>query len=490
MPRTLLRRLTLIALGLSAIIAGVALPAGTAWAHNTLLSSDPADGAALSLVPTQLTWVFDNPVPLETMTVTLIDASGARTELSGSAHGAAGDTEVVTPLPSLQTGPVSLRWRLVGPDGHPITGRVDFTVAAPTPTTIDRTATTVPSVAATTPPPTTPVAVDESRLEQSDDTYSTSSLARWILRYASYLAIMAIVGILLTSGYVWAGAGTHPMLRRILSHSLFATATLGFLQLLVVASDISGKSPLSSFGSIDAALTTDAGMAFVIRIVLALSMWLVLFQAGIVHRDVYWSAVSLPGLGLLATWAFAGHSRSMRWPAVGVVTDVAHHTAAAAWIAGLAIVGWIVIPKTAPGLSVPAVRRFSRVAAISVAMLVGTGVVQTLRLVGSPMDLLDTDHGRYLAAKIVVLAAMLLIANANRRRVDRRLNDPATLHRHIGPLRQAVIAEFAIGLVIVAITAAMVVSPPSTNQTGMGALPETRFTSILHTVVPTLERPT
>ena len=182
MPRTLLRRLILLALALGAVVASVALPAGTAWAHNTLLSSDPADGAALSLAPSQITWVFDNPVPLETMTVTLIDANGARSDLSGSTHGAAGDTEVVTPLPSLQPGPVSLRWRLVGPDGHPITGRVDFTVTAPTPTTIDSTATTVPNIAATTPPPTTPAVVDESSLDQGDGTYSTSSFARWVLR--------------------------------------------------------------------------------------------------------------------------------------------------------------------------------------------------------------------------------------------------------------------------------------------------------------------
>ena len=59
-------------------------------------------------------------------------------------------------------------------------------------------------------------------------------------------------------------------------------------------------------------------------------------------------------------------------------------------------------------------------------MLVVTGLVQTVRLVGSPMDLLDANHGRYLVAKIVVLAAMLGIANANRRRVDHRLDDPAS----------------------------------------------------------------
>lgn len=458
MRRLLLPRLALLVTALMSVtISLLAVAPGTASAHNTLVSSDPADGATLPVAPTEITWVFDKVVPLETMTVTLTDVNGVRTELGGSVHGLAGDTVVVTPLPPLQPGPVSVRWRLVGPDGHPITGRVDITVASPAPTT---------SVAsATTTIPATPVPSVGEPDDDAGGAYSTNPVTRWVLRYASYLAIMAIVGILLTSATVWSGAGDHPLLRRILSGSLFATAVLGLAQLLVVASDVSGKAPWSSLGSVDAAMTTDAGMAFAIRIVLALSMWLVLFRAGIVHRDVYWTAISLPGLGLLGTWAFAGHSRSMRWPAVGVLTDVAHHAAAGLWIAGLAIVGWIIIPTTSEGVLVPAVRRFSTVAAFSVGILVVTGAVQSLRLVGSPTDLADTTHGRLLVAKVAVLGVMLALANVNRRRLDERLDGPAAaLESNHGALRRAVVSEFAIGLAIVAITAAMVVSPPSTQD--------------------------
>lgn len=488
MSRPHSRRLALLvgALGvfILGVVGGVGLPAGSASAHNTLTSSDPADGAELSAAPTQITWVFDKAVPLATMTVTLIDAAGVRSELGGSAYGAAGEAEVVTPLPALRPGPVSVRWRLVGPDGHAITGRVDFTITAPTATTAP--ATTAPAGA--TPPTTTTSTVGGSSADQGDGWYSTPSFVRWGLRYISYLAILAIVGILLTTAAVWSGAGSHPLLRRILGWSLFATAALGFLQVLVIASDIAGRAPWSSFGTIDAATTTDAGMALVIRIALAAAMWLVLFRSDVVHRDVYWTAVALPGLGLLATWAFAGHSRSMRWPAVGVVADVAHHAAAAAWIGGLAIVGWIVIPRTPADELVPAVRRFSRLAAISVAVLVATGLVQTVRLVGNPLDLLDAHHGRYLLAKVAVLAVMLGIAGANRRRVDHRLENPSGAGHHTGALRRAVLAEFAIGLVIVAITAAMVVSPPSSSRTG--APPGATTGLILHDVVHAIERPT
>jgi copper transport protein len=462
MPRALFRRLAPVALAACAVVAiTVALPAGTASAHNTLLGSDPADGASLSTAPTQITWQFDLAVPLETMTVTLIDATGARSELPGSVHGAAGDTEVVTPLPALAPGPVSLRWRLVGPDGHPITGRVDFTIAGAAPTTPP--ATTAPATAGDSPTATVPPATPTSISEADTGAFSTPSAVRWLLRYGSYLAILAALGILLTSAWVWSEAGTHPVLRRILSISLITTATLAFAQALVVASDVSGKAPWESFGSIDAATTTDAGMAFMIRIALALSMWIVLFRYRLSSSEVYWTAVSLPGIGLLATWAFAGHSRSMRWPAVGVVTDVAHHAAAAGWIAGLAIVGWVAIPSTRPDVLVPVVQRFSRVAATCVAVLVVTGLVQSVRLVGGPGAVFDADHGRYLAVKVAILVAMLGIANANRRRVDVRLREPSDLGNHLGVLRRAVVAEFVIGLVIIGVTAAMVVSPPATS---------------------------
>lgn len=471
MPTSPLRRLVLFALigcgVVAATIVGSALPAA---AHNTLLSSDPADGATLEVAPTEITWTFDNSVPLETMTVTAIDASGVRTELSGSTHGAAGDTQVLTPLPQLQDGEVSMRWRLVGPDGHPITGRVDFTITA------DQTATT-PEQTTTSPPPATPSTAIPSPDAQTvgDDLgeFSTPAAVRWILRYTSYLAIMAVVGILLTSAAVWGEAGTDPTLRRLLSYALLATALLGLAQLLVIASDIAAAPPWSAISAVDAATSTDAGLAFAARIVLALTMWFLLFRDDLVHPEDYWSVVSLAGLGLLGTWAFAGHSSSMRWSTLGILADIAHHGAAAAWIGGLAIVGWIVIPTADPAVVVPVVRRFSSVAAASVAILVATGIVQSMRLVGNPIDLLTVDHGRYLAVKLAILAGMLAIANANRRRVERHLDDPDSLAHHIHPLRKAMLSELAIGLIIVAVTAAMVVAPPATSETA-GAIGTTR----------------
>jgi copper transport protein len=448
---------------LSALVTLVALPANTALAHNSLVSTDPADGAQLSVAPTQISWVFDKSVPLDTMTITLTGSDGVRSDLLGSTYGRAGDTTVVTPLPALQPGAVSLRWRLVGPDGHTITGRVEFTIASPV-APVDNV-----SPPTTVAPPLADDAATNDDLSGSDDAASsTPSVVRWVLRFASYAAIMTSVGVLITTAFVWAAAGSQPLLRRVLSRSLLVVAVLALLQLLVVASDVSGKAPWSSFGSVDAALTTDAGLALAIRIALAGGLWLLLFPARVVHREVYWTAVSMAGVSLLATWAFAGHSRSLRWPAVGVTADVAHHAAAAAWIAGLAIVGWIAVPAQTGETVVATVRRFSNVAAVSVGVLVITGLMQSLRLVGNPLNLFEQTHGRLLVAKVVLLAIMLGLANENRRRVNLRLNDPLGVDNHVTTIRQSMIVEFAIGLVIVAITAAMVVSTPATSSVGTG----------------------
>lgn len=447
-----LRRVVLTALmAVVAAVAFAAMGATPADAHNSLSSSDPSDGSVLTAAPSQIVWTFDASVPLETMTVTLIDRTMARIELPGSRHAPAGDNVVITPLPALPTGEVSVRWRLVSPDGHAISGRVDFTVG----TASDVSSPSMPVIGAN---------AGQGVADPSTDRMSdSSSVFRWLLRYLSYLAIMTVVGLLLVTARVWRDATAHPVLRRLLSGALVVVAVLAFLQVLVVASDITGTSMWSSIDAIDAALSIDAGRALAIRIVLAVALWLVLFRQEIAHPDVFWTAISLPAVGLLGTWAFAGHAGSMRWPIIGVTTDVVHHGAAALWIAGLAIVAWVVIPTEPPSVVASVVRAFSRAAAVCVGVLVVTGAVQSVRLVGNPIDLVTAAHGRYLALKLVAFAAMLYAAHRNRRRLQATLHDDVRLGAHLPSVRRTVLTEFAIGLVIIAITAAMVVSPPATS---------------------------
>lgn len=86
MPHTRSRRLALAAIAIAVFVGtAVGLSSGTALAHNTLLSSDPADGATLAVAPTQITWDFDNSVPLETLTILVATGAVGATLLIGAA---------------------------------------------------------------------------------------------------------------------------------------------------------------------------------------------------------------------------------------------------------------------------------------------------------------------------------------------------------------------------------------------------------------------
>lgn len=465
------------------LIAVTLLFARSASAHNSLVSSDPAEGSTLASAPSQVTLVFDKSVPLNTLSIEIIDATGVRSDLSGSAHGPSGDKEVVTPLPTLPPGGVTLRWRLVGADGHPITGRVAFSIAAPpatappataSPTPVDSSApessspSTVP--ASTTPVPTPPVASNNPAGGGFSDSWTTPDWFRWLVRFGSYLAILAIGGVTAVTRFVWAPAWRFEAIQRVVRTALAATLAATVLQVLIIASDVQGAPPWAAWDGIGGALNTDAGMAFMIRIALVAVLTWVMFLSGLDLQENVLASLVL--LGLFATWALAGHSSSLRWSLIGVPLDVAHHAAASAWIGGLAFVGIIAIRECDADELKQVVTSFGRLAATSVAVIVGTGVIQSFRLVGNPLQVFASTHGRLLVLKVAVLAAMLKVADINRHRVSRRFGSRSkTPHRAVENLRRAMGTELAVGLLVIAVTAALVVSPPAVAESATGSSP-------------------
>jgi len=101
--------------------------------------------------------------------------------------------------------------------------------------------------------------------------------------------------------------------------------------------------------------------------------------------------------------------------------------------------------------------RFGRAATIAVPVIVGTGVVQTLRLHGGITSLFSQSHGRVLLLKLVFVVAMLALANKSRQLNLRRIADePARLATRRRQLVRAGLTECAVGGVVVAVTAALV----------------------------------
>jgi methionine-rich copper-binding protein CopC len=104
-------------------LLGVLVTAAPAEAHTTLTSSSPAKGATVT-APTQIRLTFADPVRFTGVVVE--DAKGGHHEAGKSQ---AVDNHVTQPVAGVLTpGVYTVGWRVVAPDGHPVTGEYKFTV--------------------------------------------------------------------------------------------------------------------------------------------------------------------------------------------------------------------------------------------------------------------------------------------------------------------------------------------------------------------------
>lgn len=151
--------------------------------------------------------------------------------------------------------------------------------------------------------------------------------------------------------------------------------------------------------------------------------------------------------------SYAGHSRSMAWPLVGVPTGMIHTASVAVWLGGLAVFVLFVLPVVSTQEGFNAFRRFGDAAQIAVVTMIVTGLIQSLRLHGTFITLLTEGHGRWLLMKVVLVAVMLKIGDINRKRVIRRLpQTEIALEKRMSLLRRASLTEIANGGVVVAVS--------------------------------------
>ncbi len=118
----------LISIVLLAVL-GLATGTGTALAHDTLVHSDPADGAQLAAGPAQMRLIFDQPVRGGYDTVT-VRGPGNTYWTTGPAS--VRDNTVTVPLGELgPSGQYVIGYRILSNDGHPVTGKLTFTLTQP-----------------------------------------------------------------------------------------------------------------------------------------------------------------------------------------------------------------------------------------------------------------------------------------------------------------------------------------------------------------------
>jgi copper transport protein len=268
-------------------------------------------------------------------------------------------------------------------------------------------------------------------------------------------------------------------------------ATLvGTLAGLLLHGPFTGGLPLSQAPDarlLNQTLGTRFGVVWAVRVVLLLL--LVAFLRAWSQREAPWTrtgawvAVGVLAAALAVTPPLGGHAAAGPHPGVGAVVGVLHFSAAAVWFGGLVLLGLCALPHADEGLQA-AVPRFSSVAFTAMVVLVVTGTAQGWRQLRSVQAAWDTGYGRLLVAKVAAFVVLIAVAGRSRALVRRRLTarvlagtappdhqaSDAAFPRLAGDdadarallLRRLVLAEIAIAIVVLAITALLgIATPPS-----------------------------
>jgi copper transport protein len=415
---------------LLAALVALVLQAGTAWAHATLVTSDPVDGAVLPAAPSRLFLNFNEPV--SPLVLRLIDDKGEATTLAYHLE----DTAVVVDRPgAIDSGSHALSWRVISDDGHPVGGTILFSVGAPS-------AGAVPGAKEIVDWP--------------------LRVAIWVCRLALYLGFFVGVGGLFFASFV-APADLPPrngLQRTLLIAALVAVPVSVGLQGLD-ALDL----PLSDFGR-GIAWQTAMGTTWGLTAVIAFAALLAAMASTLLPRGkITAGLIGLAFLGVGAALAASGHASAAQpqWltrPAVFI-----HALAVTFWVGALLPLA-DALRREGGGL---ALARFSTAIPFAIVPLLLAGIALAVVQVEHPAALLTTAYGNVLIVKLALVAVLFLLASLNRW----RLTTPAEAGDRSArrKLVLAILVEASLAVVILGVVTTWRFTPPPRSLEAAAARP-------------------
>ncbi len=410
------------------VLAALALPAN-ALAHATLQKTHPSFRERLSSPPRAIVLSFDQQVSALPGSIEVLTRDGRN--LAGVVRDLTDKRELVAPLPRLPRGPYTVRWKAVSNDGHVVSGVWTFGVGVPAPSVTDAVGAQGPTT------------------------------QEHVIRWAYFLALALLVGglgfrLLVARGplppraerrFFWiTGVGVVGVLEIVIVAFLFRAEDalqLPFSRFLY--GDLSPISGGTRFGEAFIAMTL--GFALVAA---------ALFLAWLTERRwLLWIAFVL-GVVFASGLSLSGHATESGVAAE--LGDWVHLTAAMLWLGGLVqLVG--VIYVAAPDLRRAAFLRFSKVATVLVALLLGAGIYLSILRLPQLSDLWNASYGRILLVKLGLVSIALLWGAAHHFVVRPRMErGPSDLL--LARLPRSLLGESAVGMAILLAAAVLVDSKP------------------------------
>lgn len=409
----------------------VALPSSPVFAHAALQSSTPAANSVLETSPSAIVLDFDEEIEAPLADIQLFDGAGERVELGGAR---AGDDATITTasVPALDDGLYAVIWRVTSADGHVVNGAFSFQVG------------------------TSSTGDGQDLLDQVRDGVGADRGLTWFYGIARFLALAGAITALGVGWWSLQGRppiGSRTAVRRVMWAGWGLLAVGSVAAFIGFGAQVQGGtlSELFDTSTWSDVASTQTGRMLVLRVVLAVVLGVLGWKYSSNTQGWWRGAALTAGLLTIVTFSMSGHPNSLspRW--LWVIVDEVHLGAVTLWLGGLIALAFVGREWMAEPEAVRPIDRFSLTATVCVPVIVATGVAQTLKLAGGLDDVTATDWGRMLLTKVMVVIALLAVAGVSR-----------WLLRHDGAasIRRTVIAEAALGLVVVALAAGMVGQPP------------------------------
>lgn len=119
--------------GMLAMVMGAGLQSGPVLAHAMLVKAEPARRAALTRAPSQVRLWFNEEIEKDYASLAVQDTAKAPVTET-KPHVAADDPKsIVLPLPELEAGKYTVKFRVLSVDGHVVDSSYDFTVKSKVP---------------------------------------------------------------------------------------------------------------------------------------------------------------------------------------------------------------------------------------------------------------------------------------------------------------------------------------------------------------------
>jgi copper transport protein len=353
-------------IGLGVLLGALVLTSAPGLAHAVLEESQPSAGERIERAPAEVTLTFDEPVETALGSLRVLDASGTEHSIGPVTHPSGNGASIAVRVGNMEAGRYVVAWQVVSADSHLVNGAYAFGVGAPA-------------------GPAPAVAQDNG-----------AAVLLPIIHFGIFAGIL--LGIGLPIGAATVGRRTKRPPNFVEFGSWFVLAFCAFADVALRA-DLAG-------GTLASAFTTHVGVLRLVTIGAALAGIL-----AVSRRRRWWDLLITASIAAAVSLSLAGHATGSQPAWLGLAADTLHLLAAAAWIGVLAI-GTTLEPTED-------LRGISPVAIAAVATIVISGIIQTVRNVGSISALLTTSYGRDIDIKIVLMLGALGFALASRRALAR-----------------------------------------------------------------------